>query len=204
MSFTVMPYLLVMTKNSILALVVLLSLGAAACSTGISNDVASLDPVASTAVGSIDAPESVDAEQAMLAITQCLRDGGIDVGDPIIDNNGNPQLPPFSFQTGGPGNDVDPEAEMKAMEAVMTVCQHHLDGVVFDGTEQGNMAEVEDTFVAYAECMRNHGIDMPDPDFSAGGIVDLGTMDAGGNTYEAAHADCKDVFTGSGIDLPEL
>jgi hypothetical protein len=188
-----------MVRNSILTLVVLLALGAAACtnSSG-NNDVASLDPTTTTAFGSGAASESVDAEEAMLAVTQCLRDGGIDIGDPIIDENGNPQLPPISFQSG----DVDPEAEMKAMEEVMASCQHHLEGVVLDAVEHGNLVEMEDTFVAYAQCMRDHGIDMPDPEFSDGGFIDLGSPDAGDEEYEAAHADCREVFTGSGIDIP--
>jgi hypothetical protein len=33
-------------------------------------------------------------------------------------------------------------------------------------------------------------------------IIDLGTLDAQDEEYEAAHASCKEVFTGSGIDLP--
>jgi hypothetical protein len=190
-----------MIRNSILTIVVLLALAVAACSPAATNDIASLDSTTTSAVGSDDGVDSLDAEEAMLALTQCLRDGGIDIDDPIIDENGNPQLPPFSFETGGPGNDADPEAEMKAMEGILESCQHHLDGVVFDGTPQGNMVDMEDTFVAYAQCMRDHGIDMPDPDFGDDGFIDLGTLDAGDEEYEAAHATCKEVFTGSGIDL---
>jgi hypothetical protein len=192
-----------MTRSSFLALVFVLALGAAACTNNNSNsrDVASLDPTTTT-MGSGEAPESVDAEEAMLAVTQCLRDGGIDIGDPVIDENGNPQLPPISFQSGDPGDEVDPEAEMLAMEEVMANCQHHLEGVVLDGVEHGNLVEMEDTFVAYAQCMRDHGIDMPDPEFSDDGFIDLGSPDAGDEGYQAAHAECKEVFTGSGIDIP--
>jgi len=191
-----------MTRNSILTLVVLLALVTAACTNNSgSNDVASLNPTSTTAFGSGAVSESVDAEEAMLAVTQCLRDGGIDIGDPVIDENGNPQLPPISFQSGDPGDEVDPEAEMLAMEEVMASCQHHLEGVVLDGVEHGNLVEMEDTFVAYAQCMRDHGIDMPDPEFSDDGFIDLGSPDAGDEGYQAAHAECKEVFTGSGIDI---
>jgi hypothetical protein len=190
-----------MTRNSILTLVVLLAVVTAACTNNSGSDVASLNQTSTTAFGSGAASESVDAEEAMLAVTQCLRDGGIDIGDPVIDENGNPQLPPISFQSGDPGGEVDPEAEMKAMEEVMDSCQHHLEGVVLDGVEHGNLVDIEDTFVAYAQCMRDHGIDLPDPEFSDDGFIDLGSPDVG-DGYEAAHAECKEVFTGSGIDIP--
>jgi hypothetical protein len=50
--------------------------------------------------------------------------------------------------------------------------------------------------------MRDHDIDIPAPDFSDGGVMDLGKIDAEDEGYEAAHDDCRAVFTGSGIDLP--
>jgi hypothetical protein len=84
----------------------------------------------------------------------------------------------------------------------ITSAAYHLEGVVLDGAEQGNMVDMEDTFVAYARCLRDHGIEMPDPDFSDGGIIDLATIDVEDEGYEAAHDDCKEVFAGSGIDLP--
>jgi hypothetical protein len=193
-----------MTRNSILALFTVTALSVAACTSGEGGgDVASLAPTSSDAVGSAEADGSVDAEEAMLAFTQCLRDGGIDIDDPIIDENGNPQLPPIEDQTVVPdGGDFEPDATMKAMDDVMAGCQHHLDGLTFNATEHGDLVDIQDTFVAYAQCMRDHGIDMPDPDFSAGGMIDLSSADPSDDGYEEAHGECKEVFTGSGIDLP--
>lgn len=195
-----------MNRRSIFAVSILIALSVAACTSGDGgDDVASLDPTSTTAVGSAETSGPVDAEEAMLALTQCLRDEGIDIGDPIIDENGNPQLPPIEFQTEVPDDgDFDPDAEMKAMDDVMAGCQHHLEGVTFNAVELGDGVDIEDTFVAYAQCMRDHGIDMPDPDFSASGMIDLGSADPSDAGYKAAHGECKEVFTGSGINLPDF
>ena len=42
------------------------------------------------------------------------------------------------------------------------------------GDSPRNSQEFQDALLEYAECMRDHGIDMPDPEFSGDGGVSIG------------------------------
>ena len=98
---------------------------------------------------------SVDPEAAMLAFTACMREQGIDLPDP---GSGEPTV----IRVGGDG--FDPEE----FEAANEACRHHLRGVI---SEEGPQLtpEQEDALLAFAQCMREHGVDMPDP--GDGGFV---------------------------------
>ena len=58
--------------------------------------------------------------------------------------------------------------------------------------------ELEDSLLAYAQCMRSHGVDMPDPDLSSnGGVTDLGERD--GEEFEAADKECRPILAELGL-----
>lgn len=99
-------------------------------------------------------------EEAILALTQCLRDKGFDVQDPTFDEEGNPQ---FGSESGI--DRTDPE-----VRAALSECQEEVGGGFggFDPDAE-QQAELQDSLVAFAECMRGQGIDFPDPDLSGGG-----------------------------------
>ena len=177
-----------MNKAPILGLVLACALVVAACSgTGESPSVASLES------GSVEAPldasaedsdPTADSEEAMLAFTQCLRDQGIDVGDPTVDEDGNLQLPPIEFtvETG----DTDGEPQMSEFDDLIAPCEEHLAGVVINASSQ-DATEFEDAFLEYAQCMRANGVDMPDPDLSGGGgIINLGGDGIDSDSFSAA------------------
>ena len=107
----------------LIALLAVMAFVVTACGSA-SADVATLeDDVASLggeASGAGDAAE-VDEEAALLAFAQCLREEGLDVEDPVVDEEGNIQ-PPRPVQG---GQAIDREAFQAAREA----CEEFLDGV---------------------------------------------------------------------------
>jgi hypothetical protein len=139
-----------------LALVVLVL---AACTSVAGGDgVASLDdPAASPAAASAPAA-SVDPEQAMLDFARCMRENGVDMPDPGTDGSGRGFV-----RVGGPGEEIDPETLQAAQEA----CQHLMADIVGEGGPQLS-EEQKDQMLEFAQCMREHGVDMPDPQFDDG------------------------------------
>ena len=93
-----------------------------------------------------------DPQQAALDFAKCMREHGIDMPDPQVDDQGRVRV-----RVGGPdGGRPDP----KKLEAAQQACGNLLGGG--DGDRQTDPAE-RDAMVAFARCMREHGIDMPDP-----------------------------------------
>jgi hypothetical protein len=129
------------------ALVLLLALAAiAGCGGGSDSGIASLDDSSPAAVD----PAEPDAETALLQFTQCLRDQGLDIDDPIPDADGNLQFAP---------QDVDIDELLAARD----VCSEFLSGVTLEAFGFDRTA-LEDDLYAYATCMRDNGFDLPDPD----------------------------------------
>ena len=86
---------------------------------------------------------------------------------------------------------------MSEFEDMIAPCEEHLEGVV-STFSSADTTEIEDMLLAYAECMRDNGVDMPDPDFSSGGgVIDLGAI--GGEDFEAAEAACSPLLADLGF-----
>ena len=110
--------------------------------------------------GDADLSEEELQDQA-LAFSQCMRENGVpDFPDPEFNGDGGMML----SRSAGPGDTLDREAEEKAMEA----CEDKLPRGGGNFSEE-DRAEMQDAFLEYAQCMRENGVDMPDPDFSEGG-----------------------------------
>ena len=179
------------------ALLVVMILAIAACGSGSNAEVATLDD---TSVTEPEQPTSdeldADSEEAILAFAQCMRDNGVpEFPDPELDADGNFRV----FAGGGPGAlGVDRET----IQAAQDECFPIIEGIVqnFVGRD---FSELEDTFLEFAECMRDQGIDMPDPDFSqgfgpgAGGSAGiLGDIDPEDPEFLAAAEVCSELFEG--------
>ena len=183
----------------LLSLILALALVAAACSNDVeSSQVASLEAdTADTSeeAGSDDVDPLADTEAAMLNFAQCLREQGFEVGDPTVDADGNVQLPPIEFSSEVSGD--DPEEGMADLNERMASCEEHLDGVVMTGDSDG-ASGFEDTLLEYAQCMRENGYDMSDPDLSSGGgMIDLGDMND--EEFQAADTECRHLLADLGI-----
>jgi len=179
-----------------LIMIVAFAIVAASCSSqGDTAEVATLESV--PAASSDTVPELsdplVEAEEAMLAFTQCLRDQGIDIGDPTVGADGSLQLPPIEFTIEGDGTEGE-APDFSAFEEMMAPCEGLLDGAGGIGTN-ADASGFEDALVEYTQCMRDNGVDMPDPDFSGnGGIIDLGAGGMNEDEFAAADAICRSVF----------
>jgi hypothetical protein len=93
---------------------------------------------------------AADAEQAQLDFARCMRDQGLDFPDPTADADGNLRFQP-------PSGDIDQDAFREGAEA----CQEYLPagGELLDPDDP----EVQDAQLEFAQCMRDEGIDVPDP-----------------------------------------
>jgi hypothetical protein len=65
--------------------------------------------------------------------------------------------------------------------------------------------EEQDKILAFARCMREHGVDMPDPDFSSGGVTfgiggpdQKSGIDPGSETFQEAQRACQSLMPGDG------
>jgi hypothetical protein len=124
-----------------------------------------------------------DDADAMVEFAQCMRERGQNVPDPDGANDSYAVTPP----SGGPN---------AAWDAAMNACQHHLPA---GGAPGGVSAEEREAQGRYAKCMREHDIEMSDPDPSTG-RSQIGGRLAGASRdqlradpgYQAATEACKD------------
>jgi hypothetical protein len=162
------------------AAMLLLGLLAAGCGDAGGDGVASLREsggATTTTTG------GADRERALLDFARCMRDNGVPIKDPQVDSDGNLRLQPGQ---GGVGN-VDQATVRKAREA----CREHLEGVTQGFTPQ-DQTRLQDALVKYARCMRQNGYDMPDPDFSQGGLrAIIGEADRDDPAFKKAHEACR-------------
>jgi hypothetical protein len=148
-----------------LLLIALIALGAGAC--GGSGDggsrVASLTGAASG--GGATTTTVRDPEQAALDYVRCMRQHGVDMPDPQTDANGRTRL---QLKAG-------PRTDPRKLQAAERACGRLLKP---NGTTKRLSPEAMDAMVKYARCMREHGIDMPDPSPDGGLLF----RDQGGKT----------------------
>jgi hypothetical protein len=116
---------------------------------------AALTLLAGCALGPIGRPAAAATPTPNPAVVyrqfaQCIRTHGLpDFPDPVLDAQGQPQLPP--------GVDKPPDAIMQACSSVLNQLPASSRG---SGAQQPNPAEMR----RFAQCLRAHGIeDWPDP-----------------------------------------
>ena len=176
------------------------------------DDVATLgtDATDSTDPSSSDAatgPASTDPEQAMLDYAQCMRDHGIDMPDPQFSADGTGGR--LTIQHEPTGSDVPgPQPGDAVFDEAESACRPLMEAALSDVTvDPERQAEMREQMLDYAECMREHGVDVPDPVFSDNGMV---TMQVGGPgveplddaTFTAANAACSDGTIGMAVGGP--
>ena len=138
-----------------------LVLGAAGCggpSDG-GDEVATLGGQARGGDGnSANSTANKDPQQAALDYAKCMREHGIDMPDPTVDAQGRVEM-----RIGSPGGR---RPDPKKLEEAQRAC-----GQPFGGEKgRGRLdPKAEEAMLKFARCMREHGIDMPDP--GNGGLV---------------------------------
>jgi hypothetical protein len=156
------------------ALAIALILVLAACGGGgDSEGVASLpDTTGETTTegdGGSTEPSGQDPQEAALEFARCMREHGVDVPDPT--------------PGGGITLNAQPGTSMEKIQKAQEACGDILQNAGPQLTEEQQSA-MQDALLDFAKCMREHGVDFPDPQFGEGGIVtqqnSAGEGDSGG------------------------
>jgi hypothetical protein len=106
--------------------------------------------------GSGNARSDAADQDAMVKFAQCMRQHGIDMPDPTVSPNGGAARMAIPAQKG------DPNA-MQKIQVASTAC----DKLLPNGGKPTN--EDMQRSLKFAQCMRAHGVDMPDPNPNGGG-----------------------------------
>lgn len=183
----------------VLALVALVAFIAACSGSGANpSGVASLASPATDPEGSATPRPSVDPEEAVLAYARCMRDHGIDMADPQVNGDGG-----FGISINGRPGD---EAKLQAAEEA---CRDLMPGPIGGGPLEIPQ-EQRDAMLEYARCMRENGVDMPDPQFDGGKVTIRGNSGSGqasgpgpnpeSEEFQAADEACSDILGDFGPD----
>jgi hypothetical protein len=136
---------------------------------------------------------SEDPQEILLDYSECMRKEGVDFPDP--DFSGGPGGGARILL--GPNSDPDDpkfQAAQEKCEPILANLRQQ-----FDPAEQ---EERQEAALAFAKCMREHGIDMPDPDLSGdgpsrrreGGPFGDSGVDPDDPDFRAAQEECQEVF----------
>jgi hypothetical protein len=106
---------------------------------------------------SAESSEAADFEEARLAFAECMREHDVDFPDP--DSSGEVAL--------GPEQMEDPDFR-EAQEACDPLLETATGDFQPDVEEEALMQE---RALAFSQCMRDHGVDFPDPVFQEGGAT---------------------------------
>ncbi len=133
-----------------------------------------------------DKQRAKDPEKAMLDFARCMRDHGVDMPDPKPGQDG---MTRFEGPSGGDEPLLD---ESKFMEADKA-CRHLMGDAGPPQLSPEDQKQVQDAMLAFARCMRGHGVEMPDPQPGGGGIVaEVGEgADPRSPEFQAAEKDCR-------------
>ncbi|MFG1690303.1 hypothetical protein ACGFNP_59855 [Nonomuraea sp. NPDC049269] len=166
----------------LLPAVPLLVLALAACgqSKAADDGIASAGKGTATPTASRSVSET-DRQAAQLKFAQCMREHGVNMPDPGAD--GSVMLRQKKGE--------DPSKMKKAMEA----CQPLMKDVIGDKVNQPMDPKQRDQMVKFARCMREHGVDMPDP--GAKGEIKI-KMRGGEKKLQEAQEACKSLAPGFG------
>lgn len=141
-----------------------------------------------------EASTEEEREEAILAFTECMREQGVDLPDPTSANGGR------GLRIARPERVTD--ADREKMDKAREACDKHLEGAFQELTPEQE-SEMQDNMLAFARCMRENGIDMPDPDFSdsagpgKGGFVQRLGVDPDDPDFQKADEKCRDEVFGA-------
>jgi hypothetical protein len=101
------------------------------------------------------------AFEGALRFSKCMRDHGVDFPDPQRVGAGGIKI------SGGKNvNPNDPKTK-----AAQNACQKYMKIGGGETVDPAKRARLQEAALKYASCMRQHGVDMPDPKFSGGGLT---------------------------------
>ena len=186
-----------MFKALVGAALVLSLLGAACGGEADDGGVASLSED-KQAEGEEGSSEDLDPQEAALAWAECMRENGVDVPDPKVDDNGM-----FIIE----GGEIS-EGSSEDFEGADEECRDLLGDPPGAQLSDEEKAELNDAGLRFAKCMREEGIDVPDPGPHGQSITIGGPdgVDPEDPTFVAAEEKCRHIMeevmgpaTGEGV-----
>jgi hypothetical protein len=133
------------------------------------------------------------AREAGLQYAQCMREHGIDMPDPVAGQRGIRLSLPEGASP----------AKAKAADAA---CSKYLKKIKSQPMSEEQQKKFRDAALANARCMREHGIDMPDPTFGPNGEASIkmrkgsGGVDPDDSRFQEAQKACEKLLPDAGGD----
>jgi hypothetical protein len=103
---------------------------------------------------------SLSPQEKALKFAQCMREHGVDMPDPQTTKDGGGMV------IGGPGMS---KVAKPTMERAQRACQKILESVKPPELSDEEEQKLKERALKFAQCMREQGIDFPDPQFQSGG-----------------------------------
>jgi hypothetical protein len=134
----------------------------------------------SNSAGATGTTTPTDPAEAALAFAKCMRDHGVDVPDPVVQDGGAGGGGGVMIAVNGGPNGSTP-FDATAMDEANKACQPIMEKAAgsFDPPSPEEQEKAKAQALAFAKCMREHGVDMPDPQFGDNGTI---TQSIGGPT----------------------
>lgn len=105
--------------------------------------------------------ENMTDEERLLVFAQCFRDNGVDFPDPIMQADGSVA---FGLLPGGEGDRQRQNiARDPDLPAAREACEGLFEGLPAPGRRNFDEIERQDSLLEFAQCMRENGVDMGDP-----------------------------------------
>jgi hypothetical protein len=148
--------------------------------------------------------KKTNPEDAMLAFARCMREHGVDMPDPDT-SGGHGGVMTFSASASAGDADsdagLDPGAD--GFQAANEACKDLLGDMGPQNMSPEQSKEMQDQALAFSRCMREHGVNMPDPNFDGEGHVmmkidDSTGVDPSDPDFEAAQQACGSAFGPAG------
>ncbi len=168
-----------MRKHRITGLVLGAALLLAGCGAKDDNasKVASITTPSNTGTATAENSSGKSDEDKMREFAKCMREHGVDMPDPKPAGDGKAA----TLGIGGDG------ADMGKIDAAQKACKQFLPN---GGEMKPPSAEELDKMRKEAKCMREHGVDMPDPDPTGKGAMRVGGPGDDPAKFEAAAKAC--------------
>jgi len=113
-------------------------------------------------------------EEITTEFTTCLRGYGFDVTDPTLNADGTVDLEGLRGSIiGDPNFDISSEKTVQALQECLGLLE---DATFATAPTQEDQIELQDNLLEFAECIRENGIDIPDPEFSNDPRVTMRSM----------------------------
>ena len=124
--------------------------------------------------------EEVSFEEGVLSFAQCMREEGIDFPDPTFDADGNPNFQEFDLAT----------EDQEKFESAFTNCEDILRNALPDEFDLDPEVEAAliDASLEFSQCMRDQGVDFPDPEPGEFGFFAFRNVDIDFNSDEVQNA----------------